>query len=265
MRCWRFAAWLTLALCNSASLSQAQVPPTPPARSVSDTDPARAFGGVAKLTQLALERMAAANATPILRGSGPYPAKLEVDLAFPDATIYRPADLDSLGSKKLGLIVWGNGGCTDDGASAAAHLAELASHGYVAVAPGKPLTGPAAGPGARSPAIMATSVPDLRDLLDWVLAENSRKGSPFDNRIDPRKIAVSGTSCGGMQAIILAQDPRVRAVVIHNSGIFPIIPDLVPLVIHPERVNGLHTPVLFVVGGTFELACPYTMTDNKGV
>jgi hypothetical protein len=228
-------------------------------RTVADTDPAAAYGGVEKISRMMLDKMAAANATPTLRGSGPYSAKLEINLAYPNATLYRPADLQSLGSKKLGLLVWGNGGCTSDGSSAAAHLAEIASHGYLAIAPGKPMTGPAAPPGARAPAIMTSSVEDLRNIMSWALAENERQGSPYFHRIDPRMIAVSGTSCGGMQAIILGQDPRVSAVIIHNSGLFPILPDLNPLMIDPERVQGLHTPVLFITGGKIDLAHPFAI------
>lgn len=253
------------ALLTAACLATPQGPAgaqdaaPPPARTIADTDPARAFGGVEKLSQMALARIMAANATPTLRGSGPFPAMSELDLGYPAATLYRPADLGALGRRKLGLLIWGNGGCTDDAGSAAGHLAEIASHGYLAIAPGKPLTGPAASPGARAPAIMSTTVGDLRNALDWALAENGRKGSPFYRRIDPRMVAVAGTSCGGMQAIILGQDPRVHAVIIHNSGLFPILPDVNPLMIHRERMAGLHTPVLFLPGGKIDLAWPYTM------
>ncbi len=44
---------------------------------------------------------------------------------------------------------------------------------------------------------------------------------PLKGKIDTTEVAVSGWSCGGLQALTIATtDPRVRAVIIHNSGIF---------------------------------------------
>src|SRR5690606_20504221 len=85
---------------------------------------------------------AAQNRIPDTPGSGPYPALMEVDPALPDHVVYRPADLSALGAGQLGLFVWGNGGCADDGASSRLHLSEIASHGYLVIAPGKWRNGP---------------------------------------------------------------------------------------------------------------------------
>ena len=41
-----------------------------------------------------------------------------------------PKDLAALGAEKLGVVAWGNGGCSEDGASSRLHLLEIASHGY---------------------------------------------------------------------------------------------------------------------------------------
>jgi len=65
--------------------------------------------------------------------------------------VYRPRDLDRLGKQKLAILVWGNGGCTEDGASARQHLLEIASHGYLVVALGSILSGPQAPADAPSP------------------------------------------------------------------------------------------------------------------
>src|SRR3712207_5557475 len=66
-------------------------------------------------------RRAAYDALPDTKGTGPYPALKEVDPLLPTHVVYRPADLSRLGKKKLGVLVWGNGGCRDDGASARLH------------------------------------------------------------------------------------------------------------------------------------------------
>ena len=68
-------------------------------------------------------------------GTGPYPAIKEIDPGLPEHVIYRPADLSALNGKKLGIYSFGNGACTDDGASARLHLLDIASHGYLAIAP----------------------------------------------------------------------------------------------------------------------------------
>lgn len=191
---------------------------------------------------------------PDTTGSGPYPAVMEMDLAAPNDTLYHPADLEHVDNRKLGVLIWGNGGCSNDGASARLHLTEIASHGFLVVAPGKILTGPSAVAGAPAPQFMQTTIDDMRRALDWALAENERKGSPFYRRVDPKAVAVSGHSCGGMLAVLMAQDPRVLAVIIHNSGIFQTIPNRPTLLMHEERLQGIHTPVLFIMGGEKDIA-----------
>ena len=71
--------------------------------------------------------------------------------------VYQPKDLAGAESKgKLGVYVWGNGGCSADGASSRFHLTEIASHGYVVIVPGKILSGPKAPPRAGRNAAPAT-------------------------------------------------------------------------------------------------------------
>lgn len=196
---------------------------------------------------------------PEVKGSGPYPAYMEVDLAFPNATIYRPADLTQFGQRKLGLVIWGNGGCSNDGGSARHYLAEVASHGYLVIAPGKPLSGHLAMPGAPEPAFMQTTVDKLRDALDWALAENSRQGSPYYNLIDTGMVASAGHSCGAMQAMIVADDPRVATLLVHNSAVMPVLPDNPPLVMHEERLRGVRVPTLMLIGGENDVVWRYAL------
>jgi len=173
---------------------------------------------------------AAYDKMPDTPGTGRYPAIKEVPATLADHVLYRPGDLSPFGGpRKLGILVWGNGGCRDDGASARLHLAEIASHGYIAIAPGGIFSGPGSRPSpapARAPAgagklpPVATTAADVAKGIDWAIAENSRKGSPLAGKLDPTKVAVAGHSCGGLQALQLAGDPRVKAVLIHNSGVF---------------------------------------------
>lgn len=60
----------------------------------------------------------------------------------------------------------------------------------------------------------------MTDAINWAIAQNSDKNSPLFNTIDVSKIAVSGMSCGGLQTLETAPDPRVTTTVVCNSGIF---------------------------------------------
>lgn len=252
-----------LALLASALLSGtalAQVAPQPPR----DTDMAA--------------RMAAMRAEEAKRpdtpGTGSHPALKTVEASLPDHVIYRPRDLASLGDRKLGVVLWGNGGCAADGASARFHLLELASHGYLVIAPGKVLSGPGAvarpadapsrGPDpvtGRLPQI-ATTWQDVTKGLDWALAENARADSPYRNRIDPAQIAVAGHSCGGLQAIQAGADQRVATVIVHNSGVFTDGTNPIEgMSIDKSMLKALHTPVLYVLGGKGDVAWPNGTDD----
>ena len=105
-----------------------------------------------KAMQAAME---AFDKVPDTAGTGKYPALKEESPALPNHVIYRPADLSRLGDAKLGVLAWGNGGCAADGAGSRLHLAEIASHGYLAIASGKIQSGPGAGPRPKLPPIPA--------------------------------------------------------------------------------------------------------------
>lgn len=228
--------------------------------------------------------MAAYNRKADQPGSGPYAAIKEVDPTLPDHVIYRPADLDRLGKIKLGVLAWGNGGCAADGAGSRFHLAEIASHGYLAIASGKVLSGPGApaqppppamppppsnGAAPGAPNGMPAGIPpaqtkasSLTEAIDWALKENARPGSRYFGRIDPKLIAVSGWSCGGIQALEVGADPRVKTVVIHNSGLFEKgKTPMAAMDIGKEALQKLHTPVIYIIGGPTDIAYPQAVDD----
>lgn len=194
-------------------------------------------------------------------GTGPYPAMMEVDVSLPAHVLYRPANLQLAAGKRLGIVLWGNGACIDDGESARAHLMEIASYGYLVIAPGFPAEEAARRRSARGPQVpgapllVATRAADVGAGLDWALAENARQGSPYRGLIDPAAVAVAGHSCGGVQALELAADPRVAAVIVNNSGLFPDEGDHIAGMELPKSALGkLHTPVLYLMGGPTDIA-----------
>lgn len=204
------------------------------------------------------------DAMPDTTGTGPYPAIKEVRSDLADHVVYRPADLGSLGATKLGVIIWGNGGCTANAASARLHLLEIASHGYVVIAPGAVLSGPGATGTELQMRIQADglfppveTVPrDLLAGLDWILAENLRPGSPFFGRIDPHAVAAAGHSCGGLQAIAIAADPRIATTIVHNSGVINpgAANPLTGFSVSKDDLAAIQGPMLYILGGPDDIA-----------
>src|SRR5689334_23312145 len=71
----------------------------------------------------ALQRQTEANnKLPDPPGTGNFAAMKEEVAALPKHVVYRPANLAALGAQKLGVVAWGNGGCSPDGASSRFHL-----------------------------------------------------------------------------------------------------------------------------------------------
>jgi dienelactone hydrolase len=253
-------------LALGIGLVHAQAPPTPPA-----FDPVKMRA-----------EFEAFSKKPDTVGTGKYPALKEMVDSLPNHVIYRPADLSKLGKEKLGVLAWGNGGCAADGAGGRFHLAEIASHGYLAIASGTIQSGPGAPPpqaGDRpraapeiGPNGMPLHIPPpatkselLTQAIDWALAENKREGSPYFGRINPQWIAVSGWSCGGLQALEVAADPRVRTVVIHSSGIFSDANPIPGITITKAALQKLHSPIIYILGGPSDIAYSNGMDDFKRI
>lgn len=210
---------------------------------------------------------------------GPYRTIIEANPGLMSHTIYRPENLSSFGgAKKLPIIAWGNGACSNAGLLFSNFLEHIASHGYVAIASGPkdaPLPafarqrpGQSAQSAGTAPAGM-TKDEDLIKAIDWAIAENSRAGSPYFGKLDPTKVAVMGQSCGGLQATVAAADPRVKTVVIWNSGVFVNANQVAPNGSPARSLSGatkdslkrFHAPVAYFLGGPTDSAYPNGSDD----
>lgn len=199
-------------------------------------------------------------------GSGPYPALMEVDLSLPTHTVYRPADLSKLGSERLPIVVWGNGACVNAGNRFRAFLTEIASYGYLVVAVGpidhrpadafpRPRTGPN---GERILPPPETRSGQLVDAIDWATGA----ANPHRARLDTRKIAVMGQSCGGVQAIEASADRRVTTTVIWNSGIPAAGTTMAGgKALTKDDLKALHAPIAYFVGDLSDQAHPNAQDD----
>jgi hypothetical protein len=153
------------------------------------------------------------------QGSGKFPAVMEIDPSLPTHTVYHPADLAALGGEKMPVVAWANGGCKDAGNMSRYFLSEIASHGYLAVAIG-PIASPEVERADGAAPAAATRPEQLIEAIDWAAKENERPASKYFHRLDTGKVAVMGRSCGGLQAIAAASDPRVTTLGVWNSGLF---------------------------------------------
>lgn len=206
---------------------------------------------------------------PVPAGSGPYKAIMEMDRGVPGDTIYRPENLSTLDGTRLPIVLWGNGACVNIGNFYAPFLTEISSYGYLVVALGPisklkaqpfPTTPPPSQP-VRPPTSLpnfpppATHPAQLITAMNWAIAENRRPGSKYYQHLDSSKIAVMGHSCGGVQALQVAADPRITTAVIWSSGLFP----------KPTNMGGgktmsksdlrlLHSPVAYISGDSEDIA-----------
>ncbi|WP_089158207.1 cellulose binding domain-containing protein [Micromonospora sp. NBS 11-29] len=171
-------------------------------------------------------------------GSGPYPADYETSTTLANHTIFRP---QTLPSERLPIVVWGNGGCSANGLSQGNFLREIASHGFLAIANGAPN-----GSGSTNSQMLTQSI-------DWAVAENSRAGSKYYNRLDTTKIAVAGFSCGGLEAYAVSADPRVTTTGIFSSGLLNDADDY--------QLRRLTKPIAYFVGGPSDIAYPNAIDD----
>ncbi|MBN2650016.1 MAG: hypothetical protein JXR50_09780 [Prolixibacteraceae bacterium] len=193
-------------------------------------------------------------------GTGDYSAIMYTDNSLETHTIFRPKDLKPFGKKaKLPIIAWGNGACANSPWEHINFLSEVASHGFLVIA-----IGPMPQEGQRGGGRSESS--QLIDAIDWAIAQNNDKSSDLYEKIDITKIAVSGMSCGGLQTLETAPDPRVTTAVICNSGIIgdgggmPGMPGL-----KKDHLEKLHTPTLYLLGGETDIAYQNGMDDFKRI
>ncbi|CAN5219061.1 hypothetical protein BH11PSE2_BH11PSE2_19790 [soil metagenome] len=206
---------------------------------------------------------------------GPYAVTVEANAGLMTHTIYRPTDLKRFsGGKRLPIIAWGNGACSNAGRLFEGFLSQVASHGFLIIASGPkdaplPTFAAVVPPGAvkakaGDPPQPMTKDIDMQTALDWAIRQNGDKASPYFGRLNPDKIAVMGQSCGGLQAIANAGDPRVKTVVVWNSGAFPESGAAATRSMSGASKASLakfHTPVAYINGGPSDVAYVNSVDD----
>jgi len=175
-------------------------------------------------------------------GTGPHKVTVETNAApgINAGTIFRPTDLG--GSEKYPIFVWGEGGCSQNGLSNTAAMAEIASHGYFVIADGTPN-----GTGNRTQdrSMLAAMAAPLVAYIDWAVAENDKPCSAYYQSLTTTKIAANGFSCGGLMSQAMVVDPRVVTWGVNSSGMKGA---------DQTYYDMIKTPVLFVEGGPDDIA-----------
>jgi hypothetical protein len=231
-------------------------------------------------------------------GSGPYSAIIEGDPGLPGHTIYRPKDLSPFSKENpLPVAAWGNGGCANSNTFYTPFLAEIASRGFLVVAIGPYTPEPKAKTDGMGGGMGGgTQSAQLLEALDWATAENKRSGSKYYGKVDPSKFAVFGHSCGGLQALEVAPDPRVSTVLVMDSGV--VTPGMMPkagapkagapkagapkagapkagapkagamggaMAVGKDILQKLHQPVIYINGGEEDIAYANGMDDFEKI
>jgi hypothetical protein len=228
---------------------------------------------------------------PVFQTNGPYKVQEMMEPSLARHTVYRPIDLKAV-KGKLPIMTFGNGGCSMIGNAFETYLTEIASYGFLIIASGsiQPTFPPEGRPSANgttlgqpSDAIVGALSPErsktsyLFEAIDWATAQNKDPKSPYYGKIAADMISVSGQSCGGLEALEAAVDPRVKTAIIFNSGIMRGTPPEFSMkgpdgntvtVIVPgteETLKKLHTPVIYLIGGEKDIAYKNSEIDYQQI
>jgi len=181
-------------------------------------------------------------------GTGPHEVVIETnsDNGIKCGTIFRPKDLK--GTEKYPIFVWGEGGCSQDGLSNQAAMAEIASWGYFIVADGTPGSANACQSDQGGKAFL--------DYLTWAIAENAKPCSAYYQSLDTTKIAADGFSCGGLMSESVSGDARFSAIGITSSGL---------MAANTALYDKIHTPFKIMNGGTSDIAYDNGLRDYQEI
>ncbi len=206
---------------------------------------------------------------PDFGGSGPHKAIAVREKSLTDFVIYRPVNMDAamtverLGmfatgtakKDKLPVLVFCNGGCMDTSIGYENMLTDIASYGYVVVAIGELQMLAQHEKDQHTPSSM------VKKALDWICQQATDPASPYYKKIDTENIAAAGHSCGGAQVLANAADPRLKTYLILNAG----MGKMTMADASRKSLKELHGPILYLVGGTEDVAWQNAQKDYKSI
>jgi acetyl esterase/lipase len=184
-------------------------------------------------------------------GTGRQKAIAVREKSLPDFVVYRPLRIRG----KLPVLVFCNGGCMDTSIGYENMLSDIASHGYMVVAIGEMQMFAQHDKDQHTPSTM------VKKALDWISQQAADPAAPYYNKIDVDKIAAAGHSCGGAQVLANAADARLKTYIILNAG----MGKMTMADASPKSLKNLHAPILYLVGGTTDVAWKNAQMDYDAI
>jgi len=190
-------------------------------------------------------------------GEGMYRSIVVTDKSLTGYTIYRPRDVQWAAKHegRLPLLIWANGACGDDNSGYQNMLNYMASNGYVVIALGLQKVNDG------DPSGGATSEKQMIEALNWMVKQVSNAKSDYYRAVDVNKVALSGHSCGGAEAIANCGNSRVKTLLIMNAGMGGMSMGGAT----PSTLLSLHCPIIYLTGGPDDVAYANAQTDFNSI
>jgi hypothetical protein len=202
----------------------------------------------------------------------------------------------------LPVVVFANGGCGRRPFDDDKYNSEIASHGYILIGIGEYSQNPQSfsfpmggGQAPQMPEISeeqikkfleemkdkapqqgganpfagmgggmnGSSPKEILEALDWIQAQNSKIGGEYFKMVDVASVAAMGSSCGGLQAISICYDTRIKCLVMKNSGVFPDgnSMGMGGADFKKEDLSTLRVPLVYLIGNESDVAYPNATDD----
>jgi len=224
-------------------------------------------------------------------GQGEFKSIVVSDESLPDFTIYRPADLQAAVNKlgPLPVIVFANGGCSRNPRDDEKFNSEIASYGFVLIGVGKyselsldEVHAAIKFLGEEKIKFIDDTVSvnliqdiideydpkgksqpsDLIDGMNWAQKQASNPNSEYYHMIDPNNIGIMGSSCGGVQALEVSYDTRIKTLIMKNSGMMKMRGNFMNgISFEQENLQEIKVPMLYMCGDETDLAYKNAASD----
>ena len=130
-------------------------------------------------------------------------------------------------------------------------LNEMASHGYVVVGIGAfEMTDSERDDGGSDEKMVV-------EAYNWLVKQEKLTTSVYFHAINVKNVALAGHSCGGAQAIANCSKSWVKTLLIMNAGMGGMSMGGAS----PSTLNSLHCPLIYMTGGTGDVAYENAKTD----
>ena len=186
-------------------------------------------------------------------GSGRYKAIVVSEKTLPNFTVYRPRNIKYAARREgpLPILIWCNGACSGSSTSYERLLNHIASHGYVVVGIGAfEMNDDERDDGGSDEKMVV-------EAYNWLARQEKLTTSDYFHAINAKNVALAGHSCGGAQAIANCSKSWVKTLLIMNAGMGGMSMGGAS----PSTLNSLHCPLIYMTGGTGDVAYENAKTD----